>query len=360
MKKNSPFFIGLALFAMFFGSGNLTFPLVIGQFSKNIWPIAIIGFFVSAVLLPFTGALAMINSKCNTKIFFNSFGKYLGGKYLIPILLTVWIPLGSAPRCITVAHASIASYIPMPLWAFSLGFCLLVFTLIYKKNNLLTIIGYFLTPLLLLSLLLLLIAGILTPATMQKTLDPKNIILAKSLMEGYNTMDLIAACFFASSIAKLINIDSNKNPIKIVFKASVYGMILLGIVYFGLIYLAAKYSHVLQGVEKQAMLPVLAIALLGPKMAIISCFVIILACVTTLAALVHVYAEYLQTLKPKILSKKHSSSIITLILTFGLSLIGFSGITSISSPMLQVLYPVVIFIVLVSFSKNKKLETQTN
>ena len=60
LNKNSPFFIGMARFSMFFGSGNLTFPLYIGQVSKDLWQIAAIGFSISAVLLPFLGFFAIL------------------------------------------------------------------------------------------------------------------------------------------------------------------------------------------------------------------------------------------------------------------------------------------------------------
>ena len=147
MKIKPPSFlmIGLALFSMFFGSGNLTFPLYIGQTAHSQWVKGLIGFLLSAVLLPFLGVLAMVIKKSNIKDFFKN------SKFLIPILLTTWIPLGSGPRCISVAYAGVNIYFPnFPLWLFGIFYSILIFLFIKNKKKLLDLLGYVLTPLLLL------------------------------------------------------------------------------------------------------------------------------------------------------------------------------------------------------------------
>src|ERR1700733_7287446 len=101
-KKTSILIIGMALFSMFFGSGNLIFPLHIGTLAREAWIPAAAGFLVSAVLLPFVGAIAMVLYRGNYSDFFDTIGRRWGF-LLSTILLTVWIPLGSAPRCMTLS-----------------------------------------------------------------------------------------------------------------------------------------------------------------------------------------------------------------------------------------------------------------
>ena len=97
-NRSSAIIIGMALFAMFFGSGNLIYPLHIGTVSQGAWPVATIGFLLAAVFLPFLGVSAMVLYKGSYDDFFNTIGKKKG--FLLSLLLlTVWIPLGSAPRC---------------------------------------------------------------------------------------------------------------------------------------------------------------------------------------------------------------------------------------------------------------------
>lgn len=53
------FVIGVMLFALFFGAGNLIFPAALGQNAgSNVW-LAITGFLITGIGLPFLGILAM-------------------------------------------------------------------------------------------------------------------------------------------------------------------------------------------------------------------------------------------------------------------------------------------------------------
>ncbi len=72
-KTHQPSFIiiGFALFSMFFGSGNLIFPLFLGQIAEGQWIFASLGFFVTAVLLPLLGILAMVVYKGDYGTFFS-------------------------------------------------------------------------------------------------------------------------------------------------------------------------------------------------------------------------------------------------------------------------------------------------
>src|SRR3990167_2898383 len=89
-KKNSSLVIGLALFAMFFGSGNLIYPLFVGTNSSGNTFYSILGFLLSAVALPFLGVIAMVLFKGDYTDFFSILGKKFGFLFSF-ILLTIWI-----------------------------------------------------------------------------------------------------------------------------------------------------------------------------------------------------------------------------------------------------------------------------
>ena len=62
MKKISKryyFLIGSLIFGMFFGAGNLIFPIHLGQLAGANWGKAAIGFLLSGVLLPLLSLLAI-------------------------------------------------------------------------------------------------------------------------------------------------------------------------------------------------------------------------------------------------------------------------------------------------------------
>ena len=54
-KLNTIITVGFALFAMFFGAGNLILPPFIGLETGSEWLTALAGFFITAIIAPFLG-----------------------------------------------------------------------------------------------------------------------------------------------------------------------------------------------------------------------------------------------------------------------------------------------------------------
>lgn len=362
-KNLSSFVIGLALFAMFFGSGNLIFPLFVGQVSTGDWIISSFGFFATAVLIPFLGVIAMVAYRGDYIKFFENLGKPWGFLFTF-FLLFVWIPLGSGPRCISLGYSSITTFIENfpPLWAFSLLWCIAVYFIICKKSRMINILGYYLTPLLLACLAIIFIKGIdfsrLTPTSSNQSLS----MLTFGMKEGYNTMDLIAAFFFSASIIGIIRkkAATEKKALSKALKSGLIGMAILGAVYLFLIALGASHAEALVSVPKDKLLVTIAKNVLGPTLGIISAIAVCLACLTTSVALVAVFAEYLAENIFKDAKKFNLSIFFTLASCFAMSLTGLEGITFVTQPMLQIFYPTLIilmgFIAIRSFIKAKKKE----
>src|SRR5262245_8338583 len=96
---------GFALFSMFFGSGNLVFPLVVGKESGGHYLLATLGIFLTGVVVPFLGVIAMMLYKGDNQKFFGSMGK--PATFWFPLIaLSLMGPFGVLARCITVAHGS--------------------------------------------------------------------------------------------------------------------------------------------------------------------------------------------------------------------------------------------------------------
>ncbi|MES2615741.1 MAG: branched-chain amino acid transport system II carrier protein, partial [Bdellovibrionota bacterium] len=198
MSKRS-FFGGLAVFAMFFGSGNLIFPLIIGRDAREHWLISIFGLGISGVLLPLLGLIAMIFVKDGMEAFFgtvlNKFGAYIAAL----IILLLCGPLGVVPRCITVAEGAWHTFSPHSNNVFFVATCCaVVWCCVYFKTNLVDLIGKYFTPFKLISLLTIIFSSIFFAV---KT-NPTNILppstnasssLMSGLINGYGTMDLFAA-----------------------------------------------------------------------------------------------------------------------------------------------------------------------
>ena len=84
--------IGLMLFALFFGAGNLIFPATLGQHAgTNVWW-AILGFIVTGVGLPLLGVMAMgYSGSRNVQSLASRVHQYLGSylhwHYTYPLAL---------------------------------------------------------------------------------------------------------------------------------------------------------------------------------------------------------------------------------------------------------------------------------
>ena len=363
LKKPSALIVGLALFSMFFGSGNLIFPLFIGNEAQSMWFPATIGFILTGVLAPFLGVIAMVIFHGDYKRFFETLGKY-GGFLLTALLLTIWIPLGSAPRCIALSYASLQPYTWLPpVWVFSSVFCLLVFLVVHHRSRIIPILGYVLTPMLLTCLAIIIIKGIFGGVVTEGDVNAgvaSHVFFG--IREGYNTMDLIASLFFAASIISLLkrNNVNHSSSLSLALRASLIGISLIGAVYSGLIYLASVNSGALVGVPKEQLLATIAKATLGTHLGIISSIAIVLACFTTAVAIVIVYADFLKVYAIKSFGKRNNviSIDITLIATFVMSLFGLSGITSVTAPVLRVCYPILVVLIIYNVTrivyKNKK------
>lgn len=347
--------IGLALFSMFFGSGNLIFPLFLGQMAEGQWLFASLGFFTTAVLLPLTGVIAMVVYKGDYYTFFGCFGKKIGFISILT-LLTVWIPLGSGPRCAALAYASMLPYTdsPLPMWFFSAIYCAFTFIVVYKKARILDILGYVLTPLLLLCLGLIIFKGVNLPALAPTGVSSETLsFLFRGLSEGYNTMDLIASFFFSASIIDILRRSSHDEArsLSTTFKASLVGAALLAIVYIGLICLAVSHSETLYNIPKEQLLVHIAKDLLGSQLGIIASIAVFLACFTTSVALATVFANFLAE---RILGNKdqyHLALLITQGVTFVMSITGLQGITAVTEPILQIFYPMLMIMIFINLGR---------
>lgn len=362
-SRSSCVIIGMALFAMFFGSGNLIYPLFIGTEAHGAWLSATLGFLIAAVILPFLGVIAMVLYKGSYDDFFNTIGKKKGF-VLSLILLTVWIPLGSAPRCMTLAFASIDSYFnqPPPLWVFSLIYSFLVFLVISRKVGVLDILGKFITPLLLGCMIIICYKGFTLKPGLEIFQGFDFPTFWNGLSEGYNTMDLIASFFFSASVIHILTQSGSQisKSLSTVFKSSVIGMLILASVYVCLIALSAHYYQNVVGVPKDQLLAYLAQNIMGPTWSFVAILAIILACFSTSIALIIAYTDFLHEEIFRESQHPNLSIFLALFVTYVMSLFGLEGITYITAPVLKVCYPILLILIIYNLGKYALLRKMTH
>jgi LIVCS family branched-chain amino acid:cation transporter len=342
---------GFAMFSMFFGAGNVVFPLFLGQAAGDLNFYATSGLILTAVLIPLMGLIAAMLYEGDYDRFFDRIGKWPG---YIAILATMVLigPGGATPRTITLSYSTIDAFFPgMGVWMFSFIACLIIFAFTYKQNKILDILGYVLTPFLLICLLLIIIKGLFF-APGELLPPPEGTALSffsSGLMTGYNTMDLLATYFFSHIVLLCLKnevdpsiANDKKKLLSMSLKSSLIAVFLLGTIYAGFSYVAAYHSNSLIGIDSDKLLGVLAVNILGPSAAIIACGAVALACLTTAIALVSVFAEFLQ--KDVFMDRVGyiPCLLITLVSTFFISTLEFKGIAVFLEPILQIWYPALI------------------
>ncbi len=343
---------GFALFSMFFGSGNLVFPITVGKESEGHFLVAALGILLTGVAVPFLGVLGMMLYKGDIYHFFSCFGRK--GTFLFSFLaLALMGPFGVLARCLTVAHGALLLLWPSAsLPVASLIMCVIIYFLAIKQHKIVATLGAVLTPFLLFAIAVIAFFG-LSQGTFPETSSLSGWgALKNGFFQGYQTMDLLAAFFFSQFVIKHLHKtlpkDSESSLMKHFYKSSLLGAGILSVVYFALVLLGWIYSPLLLDTPPQEMLGKIAIASLGGIAAPCVCLAVLCACLTTAIVLASLFSDFLrrEVAKDKIGNKQ--ALLITLAIGFVVSTFDFAGIAQYLGPMLEAIYPALIVLTCVN------------
>lgn len=307
-KKKDILVIGFALFSIFFGAGNLIFPPYIGLTSGSEWLISFLGFIISDVGIIFLSIVAV--SKAGS---FQGVVGRAGKKFGITLEILMMLCLGPilvVPRtAATTFEMSISPLLGnVNPYVFSVIFFLIVFVLTIKPNKVMDIIGKVLTPLLLISLAVLIIKGIINPIGDLEKVNSGKLFMT-GITQGYQTMDAlgtggIVALVMASFASKGYK-DKKENRM-LTIKSALIACIGLAIVYGGLTFLGATSSTLYDSsISQTTLLMNITNAILGSTGTIMLAIVIGLACLTTAVGLTSVTAKYFEDVSNKKLKYKY-------------------------------------------------------
>ncbi len=350
--------LGLAIFSMFFGAGNVIYPMDLGVTagaSTDAW----LGFILTAIGAPLLGLYAVLLAKGNLFKVFESAG-IKGASLWIMILICALGPIGATPRCVILSYQALHAVIPtIPLGLYSalLGLSLLLICL--KRFAAFGLLGKYLSP----TLLCLLIGiALVSFTTITPPIEYRGDLFS-GVASGYQTMDLLASLLFGVTIWQTVK-QSNIRPgkaNKTYVYAAMIGAALLAVVYLCLGIAASKHAHTLTPLSKELYLNALAMATLGSIGSKIACLVIFLACVTTIVALIITCTDSALQVANKSQGKfnfSYTYGITTmLLLTMLTANLGFDKVSHAISIIVTVTYPVYIMVAL-CYILNKKFNFQ--
>lgn len=350
---------GLALFSMFFGAGDLIWPLIIGSDAGNMNFWTVTGFLITAVSLPLLGLCSLMLFLGDYREFFKRIGRWPGFAVLLIVQLILG-PLGSIPRLFTLAYATVKPYFyyEISLLLFSVLASTVVYFFCIRKQRIIDVLGVVLTPILLLSIAAIVYVGFQNPPSAPIVDSTPWAAFSHGLGKGYNTLDMIASFIFAPFVLSYFidsadNVDSAESKkviIRKMFYASCIAAFLLSAMYFALSYLASFYAPVMgQGVPKEELLSHLSLHLLGPYGGLVASVAVLMACLTTAIPLTHIFGEFL---RQDIIGEDRMPRSAALLLTLGVSAslanLGFMGIASMLEPVLLMLCPALIVLCVVN------------
>lgn len=361
MKKTNKdiIIVGFALFAMFFGAGNLLFPPFLGLITGKSWLTGFTGFILADVGLSLLAILAI--AKCNGEVskIFSRAGHKLSIALGCAIMICIG-PLLAIPR-------TAATTFEMGIQPIFSGFNSIVFSIIFfgitllltiKPSKVVDIIGSYLTPALLVALLVLIGMGIFNPLG---EIQPSTIdgVFSEGVFQGYQTLDALGAVSLGAVIITSIankGYTKQKEQVSMTFKAGLVAGAGLLVVYGGLTYLGATVSGLFESNVSQAGLIVsITEMLLGFPGKVILGIIVMLACLTTAIGLTSATGQYFSKLSN---NKVKYETIVTVVCVFSLvvSNFGVDKIIQFSAPILTFVYPptivLVVFTLCGEFIKN--------
>jgi len=352
--------IGSMLFGMFFGAGNLIFPIHLGQMAGSHWLTAGWGFLLTGTLLPLLGIIAIsITRSSGIYELARPIGKRYATIFMVLTCATLG-PLFATPRTATTpfqigiaSHIS-ASQAPLYLLIYSLIFFSLTYWASRKPTAIIDMIGKLLNPAFLILLAVIFGMAFTHPLGAAKTTAVttayQHNAFLNGFLQGYNTMDALAALLFGIAIVTAIRGLGQHNPTaiaKTAAKSSLLSITLEAFIYLGLIWIGAtSLTHFKLSVDGGIAFSQIANAFFGIPGEIMLAIMATLTCLTTAVGLASSFSEALHAKFPKISYRTWNR--ISCGASFLIANIGLDQIIAWSTPMLMFLYPLAITLIMLS------------
>ena len=351
------------LFGMFFGAGNLIFPVHLGQMAgRNALP-AIIGFIITAVGIPILGVAAIgVTHSDGLQTLSGKVGKGYGIFFTCLLYLTIG-PLFAIPRCATVSFTTgitplLGADSPERLYLLLFSAVFFAFVLFFslRPGKITVWIGKIINPLFRFFFAALMLAALLAPGAAVSAVEPveayRSDAFFPALIEGYGTMDAIAGLAFGIVVIDVIRrmgVDNDDAIAEDVLSSGLLTGALMALIYVVSIVVGAQSRGLFELSENGGIaLTQIAGHYLGGVGLFILAFTITFACLKTSIGLVTACAETFSKMTNGKISYR-SWAILFTVFSFAVSNIGLSAIIEYSIPMLMLIYPPAIALILLAF-----------
>lgn len=353
------FFIGSMLFGLFFGAGNLIFPVFLGQQAGSNVFYAIIGLMITGVGLPLLGVASMgmtgsnsvfdLAEKVNRPyayIFTILLYMTMGPLFAIPRLATISFQLGLVPF-VDKGHQSFV------LLIFSAIFFIATWLLSRKPSKLMTYVGKWLTPIFLILLGILIVTAFIKPmgnlqATPQGQYATSPVLTG--FTEGYNTMDALASLAFGVVVIDTIKSLGVKHPGQIAkdtIRSGLISVVIMGVIYALLALIGTmSVSKLPLASNGGVTLAQVFNYYFGSFGSLLLAVIAIIACLKTSIGLTTAFGETTKEMFPKF-NFQIVLGVVGL-MSFLVANIGLTKLINYSTPVLMFLYPLAMVLIILA------------
>ena len=349
-KKKEIWMSGFALFSLFFGAGNLILPPTLGFKSGADWWIVVLGFVLTAVTIPILAIFA--HAKLQGTLF--DFGKKVSPLFSSVYCLLIYI-IGIAipsPRTAAVTHEmTVQPFFNTKPILTSIGYFVLVFLFAINRSKIISLIGKFLTPIIVLILLVIIVLAIFTsPETINATTFKTPFV--DGILEGYQTFDAIGGVVVGAVIIISLNLRGHTSfeaKKELITKAGFIAGAGLLLIYGGLILSGSLFSSTFaENASRIEVLSGLSTQTLGNFGTTFLSVLVALACFTTAVGIVTGTADYVKG----ICNDSKKAYIITAAIAAIIGIIvgsyNVDFIIAVAVPALMFLYPITIVLILLN------------
>lgn len=355
-------YIASMLFGMFFGAGNLIFPVFMGQMAgAHVWR-ASLGFLITGVGLPLLGVAALGISRSTGLYDLSSKVSRPYAMFFTCLLYLTIGPLFAIPRCATTSFTvGLEQLLPenanmsLFLLLFTLAFFIAALLFSLYPGKILTWVGKILNPFFLLFLGILVVVALLNPTAAIADVAPAGQYAAQpfftGFLEGYNTMDALASLAFGIVVVQVIRGLGVEEPSAVASNtvfAGVFSCLLMAAIYVAVTLVGTQSRGVLETAENGGVaLAQIAQYYLGKPGLYVLAATVTLACLKTAVGLITSCAETFSGIFPKGPTYRVWAVIFSLV-SLLFANFGLSRIITYSVPVLMFLYPLAIMLILLA------------
>ncbi len=354
--------IASMLFGMFFGAGNLIFPVHMGQMAGSNAALAVLGFCATGVGLPLL-AVAALGISRSSGLF--ELGSRVGRPYSLFFTCLLYLTIGpffAIPRCASTSFTvGLEQLLPQDG---NMALYLLVFSVLFfaaalyfslKPGKILMWIGKVLNPCFLLFLGILVVVAMLRPGASVSEVTPEGAYVAQpfftGFLEGYNTMDALAGLAFGIVVVQVIRGLGVEDPDAVAsstVRAGVFSCLLMAVIYVAVTIVGVQSRGLFETSENGGIaLAQIARHYLGDAGLIVLAITVTLACLKTSVGLITSCAETFTGMFPKGPSYR-AWAVIFSVVSLLIANFGLSTIIAYSLPVLMFLYPLAITLIILS------------